>query len=130
MGTGPYHLGTTRLLSSSVISVIGLAYLFLSEVIFMTKSFENRIFLSQTEVAERLGASPGTVKKLRDTGILPYTRFPASTRIFILVKDVEEMETQFLNPGKGVIKTPNRLETKRKKPEISSNPQKEWRIRL
>ena len=76
----------------------------------MTKSFENRIFLSQTEVAERLGASPGTVKKLRDTGILPYTRFPASTRVFILVKDVEEMETQFLNPGKGVIKTPNRLE--------------------
>ena len=93
----------------------------------MTKHFENRKYLSQKEVVERLGLSPGTVKRLREEGYLPYLQPPGSSRILCPIEGIDNFEKQFLKQAKEVVKKPNKPGIKREK-SIITETQTRWRI--
>lgn len=82
-------------------------------------------YLTQKEVAGRFRVSPSTIKNWRDMGLLTYFQAPGSARVLYPVDAIEEFEKQSIKKKKEVVKP---AETRRKKPEISARPEKEWRI--
>ena len=94
----------------------------------MSKTNAQKKYLTQAEVAEHFCMSESTIKNWRDRGYLPYFQLPDSTRVLYPVDGIEEVERQYSHPAKEVVNGPKRPVVKRKKLEISSNPQKEWRI--
>ena len=82
-------------------------------------------YLTQREVADRFRVSPSTIKNWRDQGLLTYFQAPGSARVLYPIDAIEEFERQSIKKKKEVVKP---AETRRKKPEISAKPAKEWRI--
>ena len=69
-----------------------------------------------------------SIKNLRDRGQLPYFRLPGSSRVLYPVETVEELERLHTISAKEVDKKRRHTEIKRKKPDVSAIPKKEWRI--
>ena len=82
-------------------------------------------YLTQREVADKFRVSPSTIKNWRDMGLLTYFQAPGSSRVLYPKDAMEEFERQSIKKKKEVVKP---AETKRKKPEISARPEKEWRV--
>lgn len=91
----------------------------------MQDSKEERSYLTQAEVASRFRVSSGTIINWREKGQLKYFRCPGSSRVLYPVADIDEFEKTYTTTNKEVIR-PRKI--KRVKPEISVQPEKEWRI--
>ena len=94
----------------------------------MAELFKNKKYFTQGELAKRWRLTESTVKNLRDRGQLPYFRLPGSSRILYPVETIEELEKQNTVPVKEVDRKRKKTEIKRKKPDVSATPKKEWRI--
>jgi hypothetical protein len=81
-------------------------------------------YLTQQEVADRFRVSQGTVINWRKRGLLDYFQAPGSTKILYPVTAVEEFEKKSIHKVEVVA---NRKIT-RKSPEISTRPDKVWRV--
>ena len=84
-------------------------------------------YLTQKEVADRFRVTPSTIKNWRDEGKLEYFQVPGSTRILYPRESMEDFERQHTQKAK-IIQFKRPAEIQRTKPEVSSKPQKEWRI--
>jgi predicted site-specific integrase-resolvase len=84
-------------------------------------------YLTQNEVADRFRVTPSTIKNWRDEGKLEYFQVPGSTRVLYPRESIEDFERQHTKKAK-VLEFRRPAEIKRIKPEVSSKPQKEWRI--
>ena len=95
-----------------------------------TKSIGNELwekeFWTQKEVANYFRVVQGTVKNWRDQGLLSYWQAPGSTKILYYrdeIKEFRETNTK-LKKGGGKPKAINR----KRKPDVSPAPLKQWRI--
>lgn len=82
------------------------------------------VFWTQAEVAKRWKCSEANVKNLRIQGFINYFQFGRSIRYF--KEDIFEFETHHTKLRKGGVK-PKAINRKRK-PDVSPAPQKQWRI--
>jgi hypothetical protein len=82
------------------------------------------VFLTQAEVAKRWRCSEANVKNLRVQGLINYFQFGRSVRY--VKEDIIEFEKQNTKRRKGGVK-PKAINRKRK-PDVSSAPLKQWRI--
>jgi predicted site-specific integrase-resolvase len=89
--------------------------------------FSDKIYLTQTEVAQRFRVSPSTIKNWRDQGKLEYFQVDGSTRVLYPVESVGAFERRFTRREK-VIERRKSAEVKREAHGMSSKPKKEWRI--
>lgn len=94
----------------------------------MAELIKDKKYLTQSELAQRWRITESSVKNWRERGYIPYLQFPGSTRIFYPIQGIKEAERQFTTPAKEVGKQKELTEIRRKKPEISATPRKEWRI--
>ncbi|MFC1868367.1 DNA-binding protein [Thermodesulfobacteriota bacterium] len=95
----------------------------------MDQQTTHKSFLTQKELAKRWRMAESSIKNWRERGHLCYFQLPGSTRVLYPVEAVEEIESTFTTPAKEVVdKTSKKTEISRRKPEISSKPQKEWRV--
>jgi len=85
-------------------------------------------YCSQQELADRYGVSESTIKNWRDEGHLPFLRFPGSTRVFYPVDEVLAVEAKHKISAKEVEDRILRAKNMRKKPVVSTTPEREWRI--
>jgi excisionase family DNA binding protein len=93
----------------------------------MTESYE-KDYWTQQELADRYGVSESTIKNWRDEGHLPFLRFPGSTHILYPVDAIKAVETKHTTPTKEADSKKRTAVMKRKKPVVSTTPEKEWRI--
>jgi hypothetical protein len=88
-----------------------------------------KVYLTQTELADRWRCSEGTIINYRKKGLLPYFRLPECSKILYKVDDVEQIEQQNAT-RKGVDSNShqnNQLKhQKRERPVVSAN--RDWRI--
>ena len=82
------------------------------------------VFWTQAEVAKRWKCSEANVKNLRVDGLINYFQFGRSVRYF--KADIIEFETDNTKRRKGGVK-PKAISRKRK-PDVSPAPRKQWRI--
>ena len=101
---------------------------FFEEVMKMAELLRTKKFLTQGELAERWRLTESSIKNLRDRGQLPHFRLPGSSRVLYPVETVEELEKLHTISAKEVDKKRQHTEIKRKKPDVSATPKKEWRI--
>ena len=94
----------------------------------MAELLKNKRYLTQSELAERWRLTQSSIKNLRDRGQLPYFRLPGSSRVLYAAEAVEELERLHTTLAKEVDKKKQHTEIKRKKPDVSATPKKEWRI--
>jgi hypothetical protein len=85
----------------------------------------NNKFLTQHEVACRFRVSPSTIKNWRERGLLHYFQAPGSTRVLYLADAIDEFERQCTKVAKEVVR---KREIIRERSNISTRPEKEWRI--
>ncbi len=83
---------------------------------------------TQQEVADYFRVVPGTLKNWREQGYLSYWQAPGSTRVFYFSDEIKDFRDRNTIPKKGGDKTRNLAKIKRKKPDVSSTPDKQWRI--
>ncbi len=84
-------------------------------------------FLTQKEVAEHFRVVPGTVKNWREQGFLSFWQAPGSTRVLYYRDEIKDfIEENTISKKKGGDKP--KAEIKRKRPDISSTSDKQWRI--
>jgi len=81
-------------------------------------------FLTQIEVADRFRVSQATVINWRKRRLLDYFQAPGSTKVLYPITAVEEFEKKSIHKIEEVV---NR-EVARKSPEISTRPDKVWRV--
>ncbi|HET6460319.1 MAG TPA: helix-turn-helix domain-containing protein [Syntrophales bacterium] len=81
-------------------------------------------FLTQGEVASRFRVSQSTVINWRKRRLLDYFQAPGSTKVLYPVAAVEEFEKKSVHRVEEVVAR----EVTRKSPEISTRPDKVWRI--
>jgi excisionase family DNA binding protein len=86
-----------------------------------------RKYMTQEEVALLFRVSLSTVKNWRDAGLLGYFQPTGSTRVLYPKEAVEEFEKQHTKKAK-VLEFKRPAEVQKGKPEVSTKPQKEWRI--
>jgi hypothetical protein len=88
-----------------------------------------RVYLTQSELADRWRCSPGTIINYRKKGLLPYFRLPGCSKILYKIDDIERIEQQYLI-GKGVDSNLHQIKQlkhqKRERPVVSAN--RDWRI--
>jgi hypothetical protein len=83
---------------------------------------------TQQEVADYFRVVPGTVKNWRDQGYLSYWQAPGSTRVLYFSDEIKDFMDGNTHPRKGGDKIRDLAKIKRKKPDISSTQDKQWRI--
>ncbi len=83
---------------------------------------------TQQEVADYFRVVAGTVKNWREQGYLSYWQAPGSTRVLYFSDEIKDFKDNHKTPMKGGDKTRNLAKIKRKKPDVSSTPDKQWRI--
>jgi len=83
---------------------------------------------TQQEFADYFRVVPATVKNWRDRGLLSYWQAPGSTRVLYYSSEIKDFRDKNTIPKKGGDKTRNLSKIKRKKPDVSSTPDKKWRI--
>ena len=84
-------------------------------------------YMTQEEVAKYFGVSVGTVINWRKSGKLDFFRPSGSTRVMYPRESVLEFEQRCIHR----VEPPRRhrvVDKIRKRPGMSSNPKKEWRI--
>jgi len=87
----------------------------------MELTSENRVFLTQSELAQRWRVTQSSIKNWRERGQLCYFQLPGSSRVLYPIEAVEEIE-------KEVMQRERKAEIRREKPGMSSKPKEEWRI--
>lgn len=85
-------------------------------------------YLTQAELAKRWRMSQSCVKNWRAKGQVPYFQVPGSRRVLYSLQDIQNLERRNAIPTKEVSTKTERTGIRRKKPEISATPRKEWRI--
>jgi len=83
---------------------------------------------TQQEVSDYFRVVPATVKNWRDRGLLPYIQPSGSIRVLIPGYAVKDFIDRYTIIKKGGDKTRCLAKIKRKKPDVSSTPDKDWRI--
>jgi len=82
----------------------------------------------QKEVAEYFRVVPGTVKNWRDQRLLSFWQAPGSTRVLYYSDEIRDFrDKNTISKKGGGIENISAI-IKRKKPDISSTPDKKWRI--
>jgi hypothetical protein len=94
----------------------------------MQQYTRERKFLTQAELAIRWRITESCVKDWRERGYLPYFRVPGSSRVLYPLCGIQDVERRFTTPPREVIEEHRRAEIKRKEPDLSATPKKEWRI--
>ncbi len=94
----------------------------------MDKKIWEKEFWNQQETADLLNVSPGTIHNWREEGLLPYIQPPGKKTVLIPVNSVKEFIGRYTINKKGGDKTRNLAKIKRKKPDVSSTLDKQWRI--
>ena len=89
--------------------------------------FENEL-LTQKEVAEYFRVVSGTVKNWRDQGLLSFWQAPGSTRVLYFSDEIRDFRDKSTISKKGGDREKEPAKIKRKKPDISSTPDTQWRI--
>jgi hypothetical protein len=89
--------------------------------------FENEL-LTQKEVAEYFRVVPGTVKNWRDQRLLSFWQAPGSTRVLYYSDEIRDFRDKNTISTKGGDREKETAKIKRKKPDISSTPDTQWRI--
>lgn len=89
--------------------------------------FENEL-LTQKEVAEYFRKVPATVKNWRDKGRFSYWQDPDSTSVLYYSDEIRDFRDKNTISKKGGDREKETPKIKRKKPDISSTPDKKWRI--
>ncbi|MBW2566111.1 MAG: hypothetical protein JRE24_04325 [Deltaproteobacteria bacterium] len=93
----------------------------------MAKSTRKHKYLTQEELAKRWRMSESCVKNWRVRGLVPYLRFPGSSRVIYPLHGIQEVENVLTEPAREVMPEEIRAEIKRKKPVVSSKDE-DWRI--
>ncbi|WP_304511271.1 hypothetical protein [Desulfopila sp. IMCC35008] len=84
-------------------------------------------WITQKELASRWQVSQSTIINYRNKGELLFFRLPGSTRVLYPLDEILKLEGQ--HTTKEVqIRQQQLTEIKRKKPVVSTKPQKEWRV--
>ena len=85
-------------------------------------------YITQKEMAERFRKTEGTIINWRRKGYFTYFRPPDSKSVLYLLKSIEDFEGKYtvISNRKGVDNRPKQI--KKEKPDISSTPDKQWRI--
>ena len=90
---------------------------------------KQHIFLTQKLLSERWHVSQGTIISWRDAGRLPFFRLPGTSKILYPLKEIMLLEIQHTTTIKEDTSTVSKVKNfKRKKPVVSANSPKEWRI--
>ena len=92
-----------------------------------TQQLDKKLW-TQQEVADYFRVVPATVKNWRERGYVCYFQVPGSTRVLYPVEAIKEFERLHTTLAKEVDKEKRRTEIKRKQPDVSATPRKEWRI--
>ncbi len=86
-------------------------------------------WFSQKELAERWKVSQSTITNWRNQNKIPFFSLPGTSKKLYPIGGIIELERQNTNTIKGVHKKYKQpAELKRKKPGVSVNPKKDWRI--
>jgi hypothetical protein len=87
-----------------------------------------RVYLTQSELADRWRCSSGTIINYRKKGFLPYFRLPGCRKILYKIDDIIQIEQQNLirKGGENNHQVNQVRHQKREKPVVSAK--KEWRI--
>ena len=85
-------------------------------------------FLTQKEVADYFNVVPGTVKNWRERGYFSYWQAPCSTRVLYFSDEIKDFRDRNTISKKGGDREKEPAKIKRKKPDISSTPDTQWRI--
>ncbi len=83
---------------------------------------------TQQEVADYYRVVPGTVKNWRDQRLLSFWQAPGSTRVLYYSNEIRDFRDRNTISKKGGDKEKETAKIKRKEPDISSTPEKQWRI--
>lgn len=83
---------------------------------------------TQQEVADYYRVVPGTVKNWRDQRLLSFWQAPGSTRVLYFSDEIRNFRDKNTISKKGGDKEKETAKIKRKGPDISSTPEKQWRI--
>ncbi len=94
----------------------------------MDKKLWEKELWTQQEVSNYFRVVPGTVKNWREQGYLSYWQAPGSTRVLYFSDEIKDFRDRNTIPKKGGDKTSNLAKIKRKQPDISPTPNKQWRI--
>ncbi|MCD4811244.1 DNA-binding protein [bacterium] len=94
----------------------------------MNKDLFKNELLTQKEVAEYFRVVPGTVKNWRDQRLLSFWQAPGSTRVLYYSDEIRDFRDKNTISKKGGGIENISAKIKREKPDISSTPDKKWRI--
>lgn len=94
----------------------------------MDLTSENRVFLTQSELANRWRVTQSSIKNWRERGQLCYFQLPGSSRILYPIEAVEEIEKKFTKPTKEVMQRERKAKGNREKHVVSANKDENWRI--
>ncbi len=83
---------------------------------------------TQQEVADYYRVVPGTVKNWRDQRLLSFWQAPGSTRVLYYSDEIRDFRDKNTISKKGGDREKETAKIKRKKPDISSTPDTQWRI--
>ncbi len=85
-------------------------------------------YMTQKEMAEHFRKTEGTIINWRRKGYFTYFRAPGSNSVLYLRENVEDFEKKNTEPSnkKEVDNKPRQI--KKEKPDVSSTPNKQWRI--
>lgn len=89
--------------------------------------FKNEL-LTQKEVANYFRVVPATIKNWRDQGLISCWQAPGSTRVLYYSNEIRDFRDRNTISKKGGDREKETAKIKRKKPDISSTPGKQWRI--
>jgi len=94
----------------------------------MDEKLWEKEFWNQEETADLLNVSSGTIHNWRKEGLLPFIQLPGKRAVLIPVSAVREFIDRYTINKKGGDKTRCLAKIKRKKPDISPTPNKQWRV--
>ena len=83
---------------------------------------------TQQEVSDYFRVVSSTIKNWREQGYLSYWQAPGSTRVLYFRDEIKDFRDNYTTPMKGGDKNRYSVKIKRKKPDISSTPDRQWRI--
>ena len=91
------------------------------------KLWEKELWTHQ-EVSDYFRVVSSTIKNWREQGYLSYWQAPGSTRVLYFRDEIKDFRDNYTTPMKGGDKNRHSVKIKRKKPDISSTPDRQWRI--
>ena len=94
----------------------------------LNNDLKKQKYMTQKEMAKHFRKTEGTIINWRRKGFFTYFRPPDSKSVLYLLDSVEDFERGYtiISKRKGVDNRPKPV--KRESPDISSTPDKQWRI--